>query len=238
MKICCVVMMAFISLTVYSQNVTIPSDYEAKQNLRELGSKDGLGNVKTFDSRYEGVKGSPFIFEEWHSGEVFLSDKKRVFFNDMNYNSFQNEIVYLEVSSNRAMVINKYLVDFFCLYGEDTLTFVPLQLPGESDRIFAQVLYNRNSLVYKIHKKEFLNANYEGGYSAERRHDEFVDKYDLFFRKHGEDVLYKVKRSKKYMISAFGEDSREISKFINTNKLKFKDERDIVTLMEYYDGLK
>jgi len=237
MKILITLILTCISLTVYSQNVTIPADYEAKQNLRELGSRDGLGNVKTFDSRYEGVKGSPFIFEAWRNGEVFLSDKKRVFFNDMNYNSFQNEIVYLEVGSNRAMVMNKYLVDFFRLYGEDTLTFVPLQLPGESDRIFAQVLYNRNSLVYKIYKKEFLNANYEGGYSAERRHDEFVDKYDLFFRKHGEDVLYKVKRSKKYMISAFPDHSREISKFINSNKLKFKDEADVMALMKYYDEL-
>ncbi|MBN2697693.1 MAG: hypothetical protein JXR52_02620 [Bacteroidales bacterium] len=228
----------FLTFPLIAQDITIPEYYEAKENVINLGVSDAFGNIQTFDNRYEGVKGTPFIFEEWHPGEVYLSDKKKVFFNDINYNAFENEIVYMEVGSNRARVMNKYIVDLFRLFGKDTLTFVPLQLPGGKDKIFANVLYNRNSVVYKVFKKEFIKANYEGGYSADRRYDEFVDKVDLFFRKYDDDILYKVRRSKKYMISAFPEQSREITKFIKSNNLKFKDEQDIVALMGYFDGLK
>ena len=237
MKYIHLIVLLLSALFAYSQEVTIPTGYEAKENIRELGSTAGTGAVQTFDNRYEGVKGTPFIFPDWHQGEVYLADKKKVFFNDMNYNSFENSIVYMEVGSNRALVLNKYSVDFFRIFAEDTLTFVPLQLSGESETIFAQVLYNRSSFIYKIYKKEFLAANYEGGYSADRKYDEFVDKYDLVFRKQNEDILYKVKNSKKYMVEAFEDQSDKISDFINKNKLKFKDDQDMVRLMEYYDSL-
>ena len=52
--------------------------YEAKENLRELGSTDGTGTVKTFDNRYEGVKGTPYAFGEWYPGEIFLGSKQKV----------------------------------------------------------------------------------------------------------------------------------------------------------------
>jgi hypothetical protein len=226
-----------LSLACTGQDVVIPEGYEAHMNLRELGSMDGLGYVKTFDTRYEGVKGSPNVFENWHTGEVYMRNKGRIAIERMNYNCFQNEIVYMDPDSYQPMILDKYLVDFFRIFNEDTLMFVSVTFPGETEPVFAQVLYNTNSQVYKVYKKEYLQANYGGGYSADRRYDEFVTKYDLYFRKHNEDVLYKLRRPVRRIKTAFERHSGEISSFIKSNSLKFRNEEDLVRLMAYYDSL-
>jgi len=227
----------FIYLACAGQQVVAPEGYEALMNLRELGSMDGLGNVKTFDTRYEGVKGSPNVFESWHPGEVYMKNRGRIGIEQMNYNSFQNEIVYMDPDTYKHMTLDKYLVDFFRIFNEDTLLFVPVIFPEETEPVFAQVIYNKKSQVYKVYRKEYLQANYGGGYSADRRYDEFVDKHDLYFRKHDENVLYKLRRPARRVKKAFGEDSGKISSFIKSNDLKFKDEKDLLRLMVYYDSL-
>lgn len=227
-----------ISLSCLGQDVVIPRDYEAQQNLQELVSSDVYNVVRTFDTRYEGVKGSPNIFESWNPGEVYMNNRGRIAIEQLNYNSFQNEIVYQDPETYQHMTLDKYLVDFFRIFkADDTLLFVSVTFPGETTPVFAQVLYNKGSQVYKVHRKEYLQANYGGGYSADRRYDEFVDKYDLFFRKQSEDVLYKVKRPVRRIKNAFDRHSAEIASFIKSNDLKFKTEEDVVRLMNYYDSL-
>ena len=227
-----------ISITCMGQNVSEPQDYEAKENLRELGSTDGTGNIKTFDNRYEGVRGTPYIFEVFLPGEVFLKSKSKVAVKELNYNCFENEIAYNDPVKKTTMLMNPYQVEMFVLInGDERLTFAPVKLKEDSEIIFAQVLYNKGSLVYKVFQKDFVKANYEGGYSADRKYDEFVDKYDLFFMKEGELILYKAKKSKKQMLSAFPGKEKEISSFIKSNKLDLKEEDALVSLLEYYDSL-
>ncbi len=227
-----------IALSSAAQNVTAPQGYEAKENLRELGSTDGTGTVQTFDNRYEGVKGTPYVFEQFRQGEVFLKSKKKVVIKDLNYNCMENEIVYLDPATKVTRLMNRFKVDLFMLHdGTEMITFVPLKLEEDAETIFAQVLYNKGSMVYKVYEKEWVKANYEGGYSADRKYDEFVDKYSLYFMKKGENVLYKAKKSKKQMLAAFPGQENQISSFIKSNRLDLKNEESLVKLLEFYDSL-
>jgi hypothetical protein len=227
-----------ISAVTMSQNTSVPEDYEAKENLRELGSTDGTGNVRTFDNRYEGVKGTPYIFEEWNSGEVYLNSKQKVAINKLNYNCFDNEIAYKDPDTKEIRLMNRYKVDVFKInQAGESLTFIPVKLKEDEEAVFIQLLYDEASRVYKVYRKEFLKANYEGGYSADRKYDEFVDKYDLLIMKEGEKTLYKIKKSKKYVVSLFPDKEKEISSFIKESKLDLKVDDSIVKLMSYYDTL-
>ncbi len=227
-----------IAVSSAAQNVTAPEGYEAKENLRELGSTDGTGTVQTFDNRYEGVKGTPYVFEQFRQGEVFLKSKKKVVIKELNYNCMENEIVYLDPATKVTRLMNRFKVDLFMLHdGTEMISFVPVKLEEDAETIFAQVLYNKGSLVYKVYEKEWVKANYEGGYSADRKYDEFVDKYSLYFMKEGDKALYKAKKSKKQMLAAFPGQENEISSFIKSNKLDLKNEESLVKLLEYYDSL-
>jgi hypothetical protein len=227
-----------ISISSAAQNVSAPEGYEARENLRELGSTDGTGTVQTFDNRYEGVKGTPYVFEQFPQGEVYLKSKKKVVVQELNYNCVENEIVYMDPATKVIRLMNRFQVDLFMLHdGTEMLSFLPLKLQEDGETIFAQVLYNNGSMVYKVYEKEWVKANYEGGYSADRKYDEFVDKYSLFFMKEGDHTLYKAKKSKKQMLEAFPGQENEISSFIKSNKLNLKEAESLVKLLAYYDSL-
>lgn len=227
-----------ITCASMAQSISNTDGYERNENLRELGSTDGTGNVRTFDNRYEGVKGSPYVFAEWYPGEVFLSGKQKVVIKDLNYNCFDNEIAYKDPATEVIRLMNRYKVDFFQLDMDgEKLTFVPLKLSDDGEAVFAEILYDLSSKVYKVYRKEFLKANYEGGYSADRKYDEFVDKSDLLVLKKGDNTLYKIKNSKKYIISIFPDKEKEISAYIKNHKLDLKQDESIVKLLTYYDSL-
>lgn len=226
-----------ICITASAQNISVPEGYEARENLRELGS-DGTRMVKSFDNRYQGVKGSPYVFEEFRQGEVFLKTKNKVAIQELNYNCFENELVYMDPSTKVTRLLNKLQVDLFTIHnGEEVLNFVPLILEESTEPIFAEVLYNQGSIVYKVYGKDWLKANYQDVYSADRRYDEFVDKYDLYFLKKGDQVLYRARKSKKQLIAAFAGHEKEISSFIKSNKLDLKEDESLVSLLRYYDSL-
>jgi len=227
-----------ITISCTAQNVSVPQDYEARQNLMELGSLDGAGSVKTFDNRYEGTKGTPYVFETWLPGEVFLKSKKKVLVKELNYNCFDNELVFLDPATKVIRLINRYTVDlFYILNSSDTLLFAPIEPENDGEFLFAQVLYKGGSVVYKLYQKEFVRANYEGGYSADRKYDEFADKSDLYFSKQDDPIFYKVKKSKKQILTVFPDAEDEISSYIKAEKLDLKLEEDVVKLLKYYDTL-
>ena len=238
MKAYILIFLTLISFHCIAQTTPDPTTYEAKENLRELGSVYSTGTVRTFDNRYEGVKGTPYVFEEFRQGEVFLKNKNKVVIEDLNYNCFENEITYMDPATDVVRLFNKFQVDLFTIQdGDKVLTFVPLKLEEDAETIFVEVLYNKGSIAYKAYKKEWVKANYEGGYSADRKYDEFVDKYDLYFMKKGDNVLYQARRSKKQVLAAFPDQKSDISSFIKSSKLDLKEDESLVKLLKYYDSL-
>lgn len=222
-----------------AQNISEPDGYVATENVRELGtSTRGIGNVKTFDNRYEGVKGTPFVFEDWFKGEVFLSDKQKIEVKALNYNCVDNEIVYRDPATKVIRILNRKEVDMFSIESPTgKMSFSRVGMKEGVDPVFAQLLYNQKSMVYKLYQKDFVRANYEGGYSADRKYDEFVDKFDIYFQKSNDDTLFKVKKSKKYIISCFPEKESEISDYFKKSKPDLKSEAALVELLRYYDSL-
>lgn len=229
----------FTALAVYSQGTgsNRPEGYEAKENVKTLGSSSGSTVVKLFDERYEGVKGTPYMFPEWSEGEVFLREKKKVKFQQLNYNSFTNELVYRDPENGETMQINKYQVDFFTIVRKDTLLFVPVKLPRENDIVFARLFYEDKSSAYLYYAKEFLAANYEGGYSADRKADEYVDKPQIYIKLAGQEELLKLKGAKKNIIELFGDKKSEMATFINKGKADFKSPEYVSAMMGHYDSL-
>ena len=238
MKPYILILLTLITSYCAAQTVPDPSLYEAKVNLQELGSVSGTGTVQTFDNRYEGTKGTPYVFETWYPGEIFLKSKSKVLVKEMNYNCYDNELVYLDPATKVIRLINRFTVDlFYILNGSDTLLFAPIEPENDGEFLFAQVLYNGGSIVYKQHQKEFVKANYEGGYSADRKYDEFADKSDLYISRQNDEKFHKVKKSKKQILEAFPGTEDEISSYIKAEKLDLKDEEDVIILLKYYDSL-
>ena len=238
MKSYILILLGLASVTCVAQTIHKPTKKKTKKKHKKQKTKTNKNNVMTFDNRYEGTKGTPYVYESWYPGEIFVKSKKKVVVRELNYNCYDNELAYLDPATKAVRLINRYTVDFFYfLDGNDTLLFVPMEPENDGESIFALVLYNGGSMVYKRYEKEFVKANYEGGYSADRKYDEFADKSSLYFSKHGDKHFYRVRKSKKQILEAFPDAKDDISRFIKAEKLNLKSEEDVVKLLKYYDSL-
>ena len=110
-----IILFHFCSVLVWSQG----------SRVGQTTSGIGSGNTVTFDDRYQGVKGTPYIFSEWLRGVVFPSNMDAVHFDLLNFDRHSLELCHKETDDSDPLLLNKYLVDSFqVLHDSDTLDFV------------------------------------------------------------------------------------------------------------------
>ena len=238
MKSHMILLITLISATCLGQNIPDPPGYDTRVSYQELETLTSSGAVRTFDKRYQGIKGTPYVFEDWLPGEVFMKNKQRFIIKELNYNCHANEVAYLDPSSRAVMLINKYGIELFLMKsGADTLVFVQLQLQEDEIPVFAKLLYQGESTLYRVYEKEFIEASYKGAYSADRRYDEFIDKSSFYFSGPDDAFPAKLKQSKKQVLAAFPGAEDKLSAYMKAEKLDLKHEEDLVRLLKYYDSL-
>ncbi len=167
--------------TTFAQTKSAP---ERQQIVEEVGRNFNQNAVQTFDERYEGVKGSPLLLEQWTPGKVALRNGKVFTSVELKYDLYQDEIV-VKHPYDRAVIPDKLTIDWFSMataQGNDSLHFVRVEYLPNNRKFppnhFAQVLYGslsdpKKSTLLAVHTKKLIKADYQGGYSANRPYDEF-----------------------------------------------------------------
>lgn len=199
----------FIYANAFSQASTSVQRYlTSEENLKAIAnlspnSPGGYG----FDNRYEGVRGSPRLmdtlltsFVQLHGQDYYiqvLSDID-VVDNALIYQNPRNRTLYtISADVISELIINKE--------GEELVfktTYGKLFDKEIKEHKFYQILKDGNHQFIKIPVKTFVEANYKGAYSADRRYDEYVpdSKYYLL----GPDsVFHQVKLTKKSVSKVF-----------------------------------
>jgi len=214
---------------------------QSQQNLDELATLNSQGVVNTFDNRYEGVRGTPFLNEKWKSANIKLQDK--VIQNLMvKYNVYANNLLYKNADALLIIDLNK--IDSFVL--TDSLTQVSQKFRRVSSmahinsRInnkFAAVLFDgNNSKLLNIPVKEFRKANYKGAYSNGETYDVFRDDNFIYFVDR-EGKPEKVKFNKRNLMNLLKDKKNEIEKFIADERINPDTEAGWIKTLAYYDKL-
>ena len=183
-----------------------------------------------------GTIGSPFILEDYVTGNVFFSNKMRSSVKMINYNCHDNEVLYSDGTD--TYLLDTKMVDYLEFNVDENTSWIFKQvfLEDKKKRLFLQVLYNDHSILYKRHFKEFNAADYGGAYSADRRYDEYIDKYDYYISVKGTDIQ-EFKPRKKNILSIMEAFGKEMEEFLKNEKINLKSEEDLVRLLGYYDSL-
>lgn len=197
------------------------------------------GNAVTFDDRYQGVKGTPYIFSEWQKGIVFPSNMDAIFIEFLNFDRHSLELCHKENRDSKPSLLNKYLIDSFRVIStNDTLDFLRVKLAEASEYLYMELVYHGGGNLFLDYGKTFNKADYEQSYSADRRYDEYVDApvYYLQLEQNGE--LQLIKKNKKQVSLIFGAYSEQVSDYMKKEKTSLKSRADLISLMQYYDSIK
>lgn len=177
------------------------------------GPAAGVGNVRTFDQRYEGLRGTPYMYPYWAKGYVVLTNGQRYDKARLKYDAYKQDLVITQPPIRPdSIVIDRERVSWFVIQTPDSgaaILFRHFPDVRTNDpslkNSYYRVLYDGpHSLLQRI-AKTFRQASYQGAYSRDVRYDAFDNKSDYYVL--GPDRrLTKVKLTTKNLLSALTDD--------------------------------
>lgn len=214
--------------TTYSEN-----------DLRDLARlSPNTPGVRSVDLRYEGVKGTPMLNNDWQTGAFRLHDNEE-FSQELQVQlDLVNQLLYFSLSNGFTGSLPTAKVAELRLYtGEDTFrlfrVYPEAEVEGTNDPKlkYYEVLFDGPFSLLQYHFKYFREADFKGAYSADRRYDEYVDQHVLWLRE-GDQPFEKIKLKKKAILDALPSYQQEAQKVMKAQKITLREEADLVRLLE------
>lgn len=246
----------FTLLTVLSYSIAaqttskvdnaVMNSFTKQQELNNALSGAQARNVTSFDNRYEGVKGSPFLYDEWLEGKLVLADSA-VVSNQMLYkfDAFKNEVWIKMMNGQERILYNNELLalEFYKPDGKK-VTFKKVKLPDSENRhhFTVSIFEGQNTALFKDVKKVFRKANLEdkGIVTIGNAYDWFEDNITFYVKK-GNTPPVKVSIKSGSIVEALKLSkpaTESVEKFCKSNSIKGKmTEDEAVKMMEYVDSL-
>lgn len=227
---------------VAAQN-TAGSPVDQEQNLRDLGNLNAFTpGAMGFDNRYEGIQGSPMLFDDWMSGTIqFVSQDTFTAPITLNIELVRQVVVVKlrdgSMGEMGAMNIKAVQV------GQDSKKDAKTYIVAKENEVegvksvrpkFYEALHLGAFNFLKETRKEFRKADFKGPYSADRRYDEFLTEEHYWLQVPGQayEKVRTRKRDIEKTLSAYEDQVAALSK---EHKLNLNKAEDIATLLEFLE---
>lgn len=226
-------------ITLFFSVVMAQQVFDPEQNLRELGnlSPYSAGAV-AFDNRYEGIQGTPFLFEDWRIGSIKFA-KQDTFGTPvkLNVDLITQVVTVLLRNGSVGEMSATYIRE---LKVSDPATKASRQFivarEGDIEGIrsvrlkFYEILHKGEFTFLKLVEKKFKKADFQGAYSADRRYDEFLTQESYWLQIPGKP-FEKVNLKRKDIEKALAGYETQMAEITKKNKLNLNQEKDIVQLL-------
>ena len=189
-----------------------------------------------FDDRYEGVKGTPLMFEDWITGDLFLTNKTWIKNLKINLNLYEKSIYYLSPANDQTLAVSNDKVDEIHVFLDGNALIFRKFLPDQFDKKidpdqFFELLAQGEYTFLKLSKKLFKEADYQGAYSADRRYDEFVLSTSYYLTNNN-GLFEKIKLTEKALCKLFPDQKSRIKEIVKNTGLSEGEEMVLAFLKE------
>lgn len=220
----------------YSQKSSDPNEHikQINRKLKVLSSPspDVIGGYIRNNS-YEGVKGKPFLFDEFKSSMIRIKEFDDYLSIDANIDLKTNTILYKDQELDQFFSIPSHRVEEVIIQSDSgKLVFRPtgekIFTPKLNEMKFYQVLKEGPIEFIKIPFTIFIPADYTGAYTAKRTYDEYKTEY-YYYLSNSDKAYKQIRLTKKSLIKVFPEKRELIKGYF---KMKTRPEEIILTLLE------
>lgn len=199
----------FVS-TLYSQDHKIlQTGLTAEQNLSAIGNLSRLANAggTGFDTRYEGIKGSPRLFDSLLAS--FLNIKGEDYFLRLktNIDIVSNSLIFLNPGTGKLLSLSSDIIKEvkFNQNGKEMIFRTAggnKYLKDFKEHRFFQVLRDGKYQFIKLPIKKLIEADYKAVYGADRRYDEYTTYYKYYIMS-PDSTFHQIQLNKKSLIKMF-----------------------------------
>jgi hypothetical protein len=197
---------------------------------------EGNSMFRSFDNRNKKTKGQLTVFEEYLPGGVTMNNGDEIDFNRMNYDGYHDVIIVVRKKQEQVvttmMVKSFYIADY-----TDTLRFDRLLRPDNRMGYYQRLTEGTHVKLYKKLFTTIQEPTYTGAYSLGKQHAELVPGFTYYIQ----EGTFRPKefKNKKMFLDLFpDEEQQQLSAFIKEKKTDFKDDQEVIALIEYANNLR
>lgn len=193
--------------------------------------------IKGFDLRYEGVKGTPLLFEDWQPAKLQLANRD-TFSASVKINvDLEQNVLLLQWKNGKVGQISLFKLKAFQIEDKDgthtwqLITEKEVEGTSNSQLKVYEILYAGKFTLLKSIKKSFKKANFKEAYSIGNRFDEYAQEIDYWLRE-GKKPYQEIKLKRKAIEEALPHQTIQIERVLKTQKLNLGDEKEVVLLLK------
>jgi hypothetical protein len=229
-KVLLIIILILIINKVYPQeNSLYQTGLTAEQNLKAIGSlalytTGGAG----FDTRYEGIKGSPRLFDTLLPS--FLNVKGQDYYIQLNadIDLVRNSLLFIYPKTGKILSLSYDKVSEVRIKSDGKEMI--FRTPGGKNIVkdfkehkFFQVLMLGRFQFIKMPIKKLIAADYKDVYSADRRYDEYTTYYKYYIMS-PDSSFYQIQLTKKSLIKMFPDKKELINSTIEAKSYENNEE--------------
>jgi hypothetical protein len=169
----------FYVLNIYSQKVNYYQDGTmGSDNIKALFNIGRYGFLHAFGSRYEGIRGTPNLFNSFVPSYLLVKEQKRYFKISSDLDMVRNTVVFMDTTNTQLMEISSDDVTelVFNKYDKELVYRTTKDLKFEKKikgNKFYQVIKEEPYRLIMITFKTFIKADSEPVFNSGRHYDEF-----------------------------------------------------------------
>lgn len=186
--------------------------------------------TKRRENTYEQIKGNPYLFKDFVSGEIVTTDNFR-YKGKMRYNIYDDEIEYI-VNDDNFWVSNPWVLDFITI---DSMTFIYCSADNQNKNDGSYyILLVSGDCKLLLKKGVILNDPVPAKPYIDSKPAEFVTKRDTYYIILNNSEPEKI-TSKQKLLELFPGKTEQMKNFVKN--LSLKKEEDLVKLVEFYNEI-
>ena len=196
-------------------------------------------NGRAFENKYADITGSAYFLPDYKYSTIYMSDGRKYENVRAKLNLVEHEVAFVD-SKGQEGYIGKGLVSNIII-NDTTSTGINGYIFSSG---YSKIDNQTNLSFYQLLKPggivellKFVNKIIEerGNELSGEKSKEFITRETLYIRQGG--VMQRVKKDKAFFAGLFVGKQDEFNKFISSNKFNFKDEHQLVLLLDYYNAL-
>ena len=195
------------------------------------GETTNFGTSFFYNQPSKVILGSAYLFDQWNNdGEIQTLTGERFLVRNINLNISRNafeakindndSIFSFNFNNIKQIIINgKYYKNYF--YNED-------------NRVYELLYAGNNFSILKGFTVKLVTGS--GNPMVNRSNDKYVKKESYFIRSNDKKTIERFKMNKRSLSKLFENsliDKSRILAFINTSNLSYKDEKDVIRILQF-----
>lgn len=236
-----IVICFYLSTALYSFS-QVPVQYKsgeaAEDNLNRILNLNPTGSGGMgFDSRYQGVKGSPTLFDTLLTSFVRLSGSEEYLKLNSDFDIYQNNLIFSHPKTGKLQSLPaKYVSEVITRSDSGDKVFITtinLKFEKEIKEVkFLQVLKDGQFSFVKMPVRNLIEANYKNAYSAGIKYDEF-EALSKYFVMCGDSIYRAIQLNKKSLIKLFP-DKKKLIESLSGNLAPSDNEEYIISILSRF----